>query len=127
MHRGRCSSVRASPAGVACRRMRSSVGSCGRDFARYTMKVGVYNQFLTTMGGGERHMGTAAEVLARAGHDVEVITHVPASIEKLATRFELDLTGVRLLTTPLLPFDQLGDLSAEYDLWVNGSHMSVVP
>ena len=91
------------------------------------MKVGVYNQFLTTMGGGERHMGTAAEVLARAGHDVEIITHVPASIDKLATRFALDLTGVRLRTTPLLPFDQLADLSAEYDLWVNGSHMSVVP
>ena len=91
------------------------------------MKVGVYNQFLTTMGGGERHMGTAAEVLARAGHDVEIITHVPASIDKLATRFALDLSGVRLRTTPYLPFDQLGDLSAEYDLWVNGSHMSVVP
>lgn len=91
------------------------------------MKVGVYNQFLTTMGGGERHMGTAAEVLARAGHDVEIVTHVPASIEKLATRFALDLEGVRLRTTPLLPFDQLADLSGEYDLWVNGSHMSVIP
>ena len=91
------------------------------------MKVGIYNQFLTTMGGGERHMGTAAEVLARAGHDVEIVTHVPASVEKLADRFGLDLRGVRLRTTPLLPFDQLGDLSAEYDLWVNGSFMSVVP
>jgi glycosyltransferase involved in cell wall biosynthesis len=91
------------------------------------MRVGIYNQFLTTMGGGERHMGAAAEVLARAGHDVEIVTHVPASVEKLATRFGLDLRGVRLRTTPLLPFDQLGDLSAEYDLWVNGSFMSVVP
>ena len=72
-------------------------------------------------------MGTAAEVLARAGHEVEIVTHVPASIEKLAERFGLDLAGVRLRTTPLLPFDQLADLSGEYDLWVNGSHMSVIP
>ncbi|HXI17395.1 MAG TPA: glycosyltransferase [Chloroflexota bacterium] len=91
------------------------------------MKVGIYNQFLTTMGGGERHMGTAAEVLAQAGHDVEIVTHVPASIDLLAERFALDLKGVSIRTTPLLPFDQLGDQSAEYDLWVNGSHMSVVP
>src|SRR5688500_18715197 len=119
MRPGRCSIGRASPPGGACRRLRSSVGSCRREVARVAVKVGVYNQFLATMGGGERHMGTAAEVLARAGHDVEIITHVPASIEKLATRFALDLTGVRLRTTPLLPFDQLGDLSAEYDLWVN--------
>jgi glycosyltransferase involved in cell wall biosynthesis len=91
------------------------------------MKVGVYNQFLLTMGGGERHMGMAAEVLARAGHDVELITHVPASVDALAARFDLDLPGVRLRTTPLLPFDQLGDLTAKYDLWVNASFMSMVP
>lgn len=91
------------------------------------MRVGIYNQFLLTMGGGERHMGMVAEVLARAGHDVELITHVPAKVDTLATRFDLDLAGVRVRTTPLLPFDQLGELSAEYDLWVNASFMSVVP
>ena len=91
------------------------------------MKVGVYNQFLTTMGGGERLMGTAVEALAQAGHDVDIVTHVPASLEKLGDRFALDLRGVRLRTTPLLPFDQLAELSRDYDLWLNGSHMSVVP
>ena len=91
------------------------------------MKVGVYNQFLLTMGGSERHMGMAAKVLARAGHDVELITHVPASVDALAASFDLDLPGVRLRTTPLLPFDQLGDLTAGSDLWVNASFMSMVP
>ena len=91
------------------------------------MKVGIYNQFLQTMGGGERLMGMYAEVLAGAGHQVEIITHVPVSIDKLADRFGLDLINVHLRTTPLLPFDQLGELSAEYDLFVNASFMSVVP
>ncbi|MBI3970049.1 MAG: glycosyltransferase [Chloroflexi bacterium] len=91
------------------------------------MKVGIYNQFLLTMGGGERHMGMAAEVLAQAGHDVEVITHVPASIEKLSEKLNLDLRGVRIRTPPLLPFDQLAEMTAEYDLFINGSFMSVVP
>ena len=91
------------------------------------MKVGIYNQFLQTMGGGERHMGMAAEVLAGAGHEVEIITHVPVAVETLAARFDLHLPGVRVITTPLLPFDQLGDLSAAYDLWINASFMSVVP
>src|SRR5919199_2429805 len=91
------------------------------------MRVGIYNQFLLTMGGGERLMGTVAEVLAQAGHDVEIVTHVPASIRQLADRFGLDLPGVRIRTTPLLPFDQLAALTAEYDLFVNASFMSVVP
>ena len=72
-------------------------------------------------------MGMAAEVLAGAGHEVEIITHVPVAVETLAARFDLHLPGVRVNTTPLLPFDQLGDLSAAYDLWINASFMSVVP
>ncbi len=91
------------------------------------MKVGIYNQFLRTMGGGERLMGAVAEVLAQAGHDVEIISHVPASLDQLAERFGLCLRGVRLRLTPLLPFDQLGDLTAEYDLFINTSFMSVLP
>ena len=92
------------------------------------MKVGIYNQFLQTMGGGERHMGMAAEVLAGAGHEVEIITHVPVAVETLAARFDLrPARGAGAAPRPLLPFDQLGDLSAAYDLWINASFMSVVP
>lgn len=91
------------------------------------MKVGIYNQFLNTMGGGERHMGKAAEVLSQAGHEVELITHVPASVGKLASKLHLELDGVRVRTTPLQPFDQLAEMTAEYDLFINASFMSVVP
>lgn len=72
-------------------------------------------------------MGMVAEVLAQAGHEIDLITHVPASIDLLASRFGLDLPGVRVRLTPLLPFDQLGELTREYDLFVNASFMSVVP
>jgi GT2 family glycosyltransferase/glycosyltransferase involved in cell wall biosynthesis len=91
------------------------------------LKVGVYNQFLATLGGGERHMAMAASVLARAGHDVELVTHVPVAVPKLATRFGMDLDGVGLRTEPLLPFDQLRAMTAEYDLFVNASFMSCLP
>ena len=90
-------------------------------------RVGIYNQFLATMGGGERHMGMAAQVLAKAGFEVELITHVPVSIDRLSARFGLDLAGVTVRTTPLLPFDQLRELTAEYDLFVNASFMSCLP
>ena len=91
------------------------------------LKVGVYNQFLATLGGGERHMAMAASVLARAGHDVELVTHVPVAVPKLAARFGIDLDGVGLRTEPLLPFDQLRAMTAEYDLFVNASFMSCLP
>jgi GT2 family glycosyltransferase/glycosyltransferase involved in cell wall biosynthesis len=96
-------------------------------FAPRRLKVGVYNQFLATLGGGERHMAMAASVLARAGHDVELVSHVPVAVPKLAARFGIDLNGVGLRTEPLLPFDQLRAMTADYDLFVNASFMSCLP
>ena len=91
------------------------------------MKVGIYNQWLHTMGGGERHMGKAAEVLAGLGHSVELITHRPVSATALAERLQLDLSGARVRVVPLLPWNQLGDYTADYDLFINASFLSVVP
>ena len=91
------------------------------------MKVGIYNQWLHTMGGGERHMGKAAEVLASLGHAVEFITHRPVSRDALARKLNLNLDDVAIRVVPLLPWNQLTDYSAEYDLFINGSFLSVVP
>ena len=91
------------------------------------MKVGIYNQWLHTMGGGERHMGKAAEVLASLGHSVEFITHRPVSRDALVQKLNLNLDGVGIRVVPLLPWNQLTDYSAEYDLFINGSFLSVVP
>ena len=100
---------------------------CRLNTERDVVKVGIYNQWLHTMGGGERHMGKAAEVLASLGHSVEFITHRPVSRDALVQKLHLNLEGVAIRVVPLLPWNQLAEYSAEYDLFINGSFLSVVP
>ncbi len=72
-------------------------------------------------------MGKAAEVLASLGHSVEFITHRPVRRNALVQKLNLNLDGVAIRVVPLLPWNQLTDYSAEYDLFINGSFLSVVP
>ena len=37
--------------------------------------MAVYNRFLQSMGGGERHSGMLAQVLADDGHEVDLVGH----------------------------------------------------
>ena len=42
------------------------------------MKVGMYNRWLTTLGGGEKYSLAIAQLLSQ-NHDVHVISHLPVS------------------------------------------------
>ncbi|MCW2777498.1 MAG: glycosyl transferase group 1 [Frankiales bacterium] len=88
------------------------------------MRAAVYNRFWHSQGGGERHSGMIASVLAHDGHDVDLIGHTDVDTGELADHLGLDLSGVGLRIVP-----DRGDLataavSADYDLFVNGSYMS---
>lgn len=88
------------------------------------MRAAVYNRFWHSQGGGERHSGMIASVLSRDGVDVDLLGHTEIDKDDLAEHLGLDLSTCRLRTIP-----DRGDLftagvSAEYDLFVNGSYMS---
>ena len=91
------------------------------------MRAAVYNRFWHSMGGGERHSGMIAQVLAHDGVQVDLIGHTDVDRDQLAERLGLDLSGCRLRIVP-----DLGDvetaaiagISEDYDLLVNGSYMS---
>ena len=90
------------------------------------MRVGIYNRWLHTMGGGERYTLIAAQALAE-GNEVELITHRPTSLRDVESKLHVDLTGIGLRVIPDLPFHRLGDYTEDYDLFVNASFMSFVP
>ncbi|HEX2923975.1 MAG TPA: glycosyltransferase family 4 protein [Chloroflexota bacterium] len=90
------------------------------------MKVGIYNRWLHTMGGGERYTVIAAQALA-AENQVELITHRPTSLQALESKLHVDLKGITVRCIPDLPFHRLGDYTEEYDLFINASFMSFVP
>lgn len=91
------------------------------------MRIGIFNRWLHTLGGGERQTGAAAQALAADGHDVTFITTTPTDLAALAQRFNLDLSRVGLRVIPDLPYSDIAELTAEYDLFINGSHMDLIP
>ena len=86
------------------------------------MRVGMYNRWLATLGGGEKHSLAIAEYLSQ-NHEVEVISHREVSKEAAAQRLNLDLSRVEFVTVPDRPVQELGDITRGYDLFINASYM----
>ncbi len=85
------------------------------------MKVGVYDRYWSTGGGGERFAAGIAAALAPE-HDVRLLAHEDLDTGWLGERLLLDLAGVGVDVVP----DELGvtRASAAYDLFVNASYLS---
>ena len=91
------------------------------------MKIGIYNRYWNTYGGGENYTGSIAQVLS-ADHEVELISIEPVDWSKLQERLRLDFSRC---TTQQWPNDsciRLSPLTSGYDVFVNGTYgSSIVP
>lgn len=87
------------------------------------MKIGIYNRYWGTMGGGEKHVGTIAEILSR-DHDVELIRVTPLDVDEFCSRMNLDLSRVSWVDWPGDSCAQLAPRSEGYDLFINSTYMS---
>jgi glycosyltransferase involved in cell wall biosynthesis len=90
------------------------------------LKVAVYNRFLQSMGGGERHSSMLAQILADDGHEVDLVGHTDVGKDLLADHLGLNLGKVDLRIVPDRGEVQVAQLSASYELFVNASYMSRV-
>lgn len=88
------------------------------------MKAAIYNRFWHSMGGGERHSGMIAQVLASHGIPVDLIGHTEVDRDEVASRLGLDLSRCTMRIVPDRGDEDLARLSAEYDLFVNAMYMS---
>ena len=87
------------------------------------MKIGVYNRYWNTLGGGEKYIGSIAQCLATLGA-VDLVAHEPFSISRLEKRLNLQLSHCRTIILSDNSNEAAEDLSSEYDLWVNGTYYS---
>ena len=60
-------------------------------------KIGIFNPYLETRGGGEKMCLAAASILSKSGYDVSMITHGKVSLEDLGKYLEVDLSRVSLV------------------------------
>ena len=90
------------------------------------MKVAIYNRYLQSMGGGERHSGMLAQILADEGNEVDLVAHEDVDKEIMADHLGLNLDKVALRVAPDGGEASVAYLSAEYELFINASYMSRV-
>jgi hypothetical protein len=87
------------------------------------MKIGIYNRYWNTCGGGENYTGSIAELLSQ-DHDVELISVEPVDWDRIQSRLRLDLARCTTRQWPNEPCARLSPLSAQYDLFVNSTYSS---
>ena len=90
------------------------------------MKIGIYDAWLHTLGGGEKHLLTAAAALSQT-HEVHVHSHAPVSRQSLERLTSLPLHKLSLWNRPNLPASGLVSEFSEYDLFINATHDSLLP
>ena len=87
------------------------------------VRVGVYNLYWSTYGGGEQVAGTLAAHLAdRPGVEVTLLGPEPVDLD--ATRARLGIDLARCSWRRVTDDDEAGEASAEFDLFVNGTYLS---
>lgn len=90
------------------------------------MRIGIYNRWLKTLGGGEKHSLAIAEYLSQK-HSVEVINHQSVEKESAENRLNLDLSRVNFKTIPECMASEITPITSEYDLFVNASYLDFFP
>lgn len=92
------------------------------------MRSAIYNRFWHSQGGGERHAGMVAQVLAAGarerGDTVELLGHTPVDLDELGEHLGLDLTGCTYRQIPDRGDTALAAVSSGYDFWLTASYMS---
>ena len=88
------------------------------------MRAAIYDRFWHSQGGGERHCAMIGVALAQDGVEVDLLGHTEVDKDELAEHLGLDLSQVRLRIVPDKGDEEVARLSADYDLFVNGSYMS---
>ncbi len=90
------------------------------------MRVGIYNRWLKTLGGGEKLSLAIAEYLSQR-HSVTMISHRPVSKDLAADHLKIDLSKVQFKIIPERPAIEMEPVTADYDLFINASFMDLFP
>ncbi len=92
------------------------------------IKIGIYDRYLSTMGGGERYSCKAAEILSKQqAYRVDLLTDLHVDLDKLSRQLHLDLSRVRLNLFPFISPDYAQKITTQYDLFINATYLSALP
>jgi glycosyltransferase involved in cell wall biosynthesis len=85
------------------------------------LRVGVYDLYWSTLGGGEQVDGSIAQVLA-GDHDVTLLGPGEPDVDATMQRLGVDLSGCA--HRRVVDDGEASDASADFDVFVNGTYLS---
>ncbi|MDP6758256.1 MAG: glycosyltransferase [Chloroflexota bacterium] len=89
-------------------------------------RIAIYDAWLGTLGGGEKHILAFARALAEQ-HEVHFFSHSHVDPDRIGFLLSETLNNIRFFCIPLSPDLQLSSQFSSYDLFINASHDSVLP
>jgi glycosyltransferase involved in cell wall biosynthesis len=88
-------------------------------------KIGIYDRYLSTAGGGERYSCKIAEVLSsRKEFEVDLITDIFVDLKEISGRLNIDLERVNLKLFPIISEDYAERMTKKYDIFINATYLS---
>lgn len=87
------------------------------------MRIGIYNRYWNTRGGGERYAGVMAEALSRR-YPVDLIGVEPVDVPAMGGHLGLDLSRVEFRQWPKASERGLTPRTVDYDLFINCTYLS---
>ena len=90
------------------------------------MRIAVYDAWLHTLGGGEKHMLEAALALGKR-HEVHVHSHRPVTRKTLELATGLSLGSLKICIEPNTPAGDFSRRFRDYDFFINSTHDSLLP
>jgi len=93
------------------------------------LKIGIYDRYLNTLGGGERYSCKMAEILSKKipGAEVDLITDIHSNLKEVSERLNLDLSKVNLKIFPFISEDYASRITGVYDIFINTTYLSSLP
>ncbi|MDD3520946.1 MAG: glycosyltransferase [Actinomycetota bacterium] len=89
------------------------------------IKIGIFDRYLSTLGGGERYSCKMAEVLSKKDiYKVDLITDLYSDLSEVSERLNLDLSRVNLKILPFISDDYSQNITGDYDVFINATYLS---
>lgn len=89
------------------------------------IRIGIYDRYLSTFGGGERYSCKMAEILSRQDdYSVDLVTDIYSDLDKVSSRLNLDLSKVSLKVFPFLSEEYAKRITGNYDIFINATYLS---
>lgn len=93
--------------------------------SKQNLRIGIYDRYLSTAGGGERYSCKMAEILSKQpGFTVELISDLYSDISAVSSRLNIDLSRVSLKVFPFLSNEYAGRITGAYDIFINATYLS---